>query len=123
MRKLVLTLLLLSSCKPATPHDCRREAEAVCKRLARDLQKVESKEDLQKIAPKLQKRFIQLADLTIKAKELKIKEGEEILGENKIITKILLPELKRIYGLEGGRPLLEKIEREALHKLDAVNHS
>ena len=45
-------------------------------------------------------------------------EGEYIVSEKWYSVK-MQSELERIYGIEGGRIMIEKAEKEALLKLDA----
>ena len=71
-----LMVLFASSCGPADLADLRLEGEAQTKKLAGELRSVETKEDLQKLVPKLRKRFNQIAEILIAARSFP-KEDQE----------------------------------------------
>ena len=105
--------LLLSSCGPSTFEDLRIEGEAQTRKLAEELQAIESKEDLQKALPELKKRFNKIADLLVDVKKFP-KKGSL---EESFASEQLFIELARIYEMPGGRELVESSQRHAIHKL------
>lgn len=117
-------LLLAFSCAPNSLQDFQHEGEAWCRSLAEDLRKVRTRDELIQAVPKIKKKFDQLVDLMIAAKEYQQNhlDEEELQSPEPIkfpFSETLLWELKRIYAMEGGRETMEKAEKEALIRLDA----
>jgi len=89
--------------------------------LVKDLQKVQTHDDLVHMLPRLKKHFDRLADVIIQAKQYQKKHPNEeaVIYFTSEHDELLLEELQRIYLIEGARALVEKAEREALLRLDA----
>jgi len=116
-------LFFLVSCCPTSQKDFRQEGETLSKKLLRDLQAIQTREQLVKALPILRGRFNDLVNLIMQAQEAQGKYveewEEEALTFNEELNFALFSELKRLYGLEGGRELVEKAEREALQRLSS----
>ncbi|MBB65059.1 MAG: hypothetical protein CMO81_08340 [Waddliaceae bacterium] len=109
--------VFLHSCGPRSLEDCRDQAERVSRNLLYDLEKIETKDDLTRAIPKLRGHYTQLADLLIDAHSLK--EGEiTVYSPSHSLNEDLRKELVRVYSIDGGRELMEKAQREGLHRLN-----
>ena len=89
----------------------------------KDLQKIESREQLVKVVPRLKVHFEKLVDLMIEAKKFQETAEEEFAPLPTQASEKLLLELKRIYQLEAGGELIEKAQNEALLRLDRFEKS
>ena len=110
---LLIPLLFLCSCSPATLADLRCQGEAETRRLAKELRGIESVEELQRALPKLKKRFNRIADLLQEARKFPLPSE----GEPTEASEELFIELARLYELPGGREWVEKAEEEAMARL------
>lgn len=119
MRFLFLFLLFIS-CSPQSYEDFRDEGEALAYSIAQDLRKVQTKEDLEKISPKLRKKFQRLADLIISLRRFNERQPFEaayyLAYEAKVSDELYL-EMKRIYQIPGARQVVEKTQAEALTRI------
>lgn len=106
------TCLFLVSCGPSTLDDLRYFGEAQTKKLAEELRKIETKEDLQKAAPLLKKRFNKLAELLQKARSFPNSHLEP-----SVASEELFAEMARLYEIPGCRELIEGAQAEAVHRL------
>jgi hypothetical protein len=126
MKRVVLFLVLLWGCSPQSLEDYYHEGQTVAKKITDDLRHIHSREDLEMAIPALKKRFDELVNLMIDAREYQEKHPEEFFEEEAFAFSIddeLLEELKRIYEIEKGKELIEKAEREALLRLDAYKRN
>jgi len=122
MRAFLFSLLILAGCAPSSSQEFRQEGEALCRSLSKDLQKVETREDLIKIAPLLKKRFLQFSELMMEARAFEREHAGEAMPEDHgdlLASEALMEEMKRIYTIEGARKIVEDAQREALIALDA----
>jgi len=121
VKKAVLLLLFLAGCAPDSRADFRHEGESICRDLAKELHKIETPQQLNLAAPKLKSCFNRLADVMIAARKFEGEEEESFDPgpKDKSASDALVAELKRIYRLEGGREAIEKIQKEALLKIDS----
>jgi hypothetical protein len=121
MRYLYFFLLLIAGCAPTSKEDFQYQGEAICRKLVGELQKVQTREELLKAAPKLKAHFQELVDLMIEARTFEQDHEEEfdVLPQASEISQQLLVELKRVYKIEAGRETIEKAQKEALLKLGA----
>jgi hypothetical protein len=117
--------ILLMACGPSSIEDFRREGQALSHSLAEDLKEVQTRSELAMITPKLKKKIEKLVDLMITAKlyQLKHPGGGSDSEEERNFSDELLEELRRIYAMDGGRETIEKIQRDALLRLDAFDKS
>ncbi len=110
----VWAIFFFTGCEPATLEDLRVEGEVQTKKLALELKRVESKEDLQKALPQLRKRYHKIADLLLKAKQFPPQESPDSAASEELFV-----ELARLYEMAGGRELIEMAQIEAEKKLQA----
>ncbi len=118
---LLLLLFVSASCGMRTIDDCRKEAEGVSRALLHVLEKIECRDDLLVHQAKLKKYFTKLAEVMIRAEEIRregktgvLYQGDPTLGER------LRSELARVYNIAGGRELVEASQQEALLRLQAL---
>ena len=119
---IVIALTGLFSCSPSSLEDFRYEGEARCRSLVKELQKIETREQLIRIAPVLKRHFEELVTLMIHAREFQEEHSDEepgILASDKVASRLLEDELRRVYEIEGGREIMERAQQEALVRLDA----
>jgi hypothetical protein len=109
---LVFFLLLAIACGPTTLPDLRIEGESETKKLAFELRALETKEDLQRAAPKLRKKFNRLAEILIKVSRFSKEAAEPSFASEQLFV-----ELARLYEIPGGREIIEKAQLEAVQKL------
>jgi hypothetical protein len=113
----LLMICLFSSCaKPC------KESEKILKHMVQLLSYVESKEDMQQVAPLFKKDVEKLTFLMIEAKSLQIKKGakEEVLINLELSEK-LEKELIRVLQIEGVENIISEVEKDSLHRLDAFD--
>jgi hypothetical protein len=115
-------LILVTACYGSSLDDYREEAAGINLSILKDMQSVQSRDELIVRLPHLKKLFNKLVDVMIAAHELKAKHTTEtpaFSAEDRILSDVLLAELTRVYAIEGARDLVEKIQEEALYRLDA----
>jgi len=118
VKKACLLLLLLCSCGSKSLRDFDGEAERICKLLTKELQKVETREELLEAEGKLGPLFQQLVDLMLSAESYAKQHLEEAELFSNAYDEPLLEEMMRVYRIEGGREIVERAQREALIRLD-----
>lgn len=118
MKKILTLLLILLGCSPSSLEDYQREGEALCRMIGLDLQKIHTKEELQKALPHLEKQFDKLVDLMIQARRFQQEHPEDVSFYEGVAGDALRLQLERVYGLEGGRDFIEQAQHEPLLKLD-----
>jgi len=131
MKKCLLFLYLsfgfICGCSPNSSDDFHHEGESFCHALRNDLKKIHTREDLQRVAPDLKKKFNSLVDLIIASRIYQQKhpneEAPEFNDSEETASMLLLEELQRIYTLEGGREVVENAQREALIRLDGFERN
>ncbi len=112
----------LSSCSPHSLEDYQQEARLIIRALTKELQVIEYPEQLLKSEPEIRKKFNQLVDVMIQAREYQQERGLESPDQGGISpdwNESLKKELRRIYQLERGRECIERASQEALIRLDA----
>ena len=126
MQRILIVLvvgLLMGSCSPNSFEDFQTEGEALSRKITLDLQKVQTTEQLVEIAPVLKKRFYFLVELMIQARKYQEAHPEEWTDErpraDATFNELMVIELERVHKLERGREVIEKAQRDALHRLDA----
>lgn len=127
MRCVLCFLLFLCSCSPNSSTEFRKEGEARCRSLIQDLGKIENREQLLSMELNLKKHFESLVNLMIQAREFQQKHLDDLETENTFEEESadirLEEELRRIYGIEGGREIIERCQHEALFRLDAYERA
>ncbi|MBA3816096.1 MAG: hypothetical protein H0X29_06185 [Parachlamydiaceae bacterium] len=122
---LLISAFLLFSCSQRTLEDFRDEGEGVVRALTAELKKIRSRDDLLTHAPNLKKYFELLADIIIEASKYKETHPEsELISPNKkeqSASDQLRIELNRVLHLDGGPEVIEKVQEEALNRLELFN--
>lgn len=120
-------LLSLYGCSPNSSEEFHREGRQRCRALIQDLSKIENREQLLRAEPQLKKHFESLVSLMIEAREFQHKHLDEIEGDGTIeeneVDIRLEEELRRIYAIEGGREVVERVQHEGLVRLDAYERA
>ncbi len=120
--RVIFFSMLVAGCAPSSSQEFRQEGDALCRSLTKELQKVETRDDLIKITPQLKKRFQQFAQLIMDARAFEKEHAGEAMPEDGgdfLASEALMEEMKRIYAIEGARKIMEDAQREALFALDA----
>jgi hypothetical protein len=117
-------LLNLFACSPSTGEDYHQEGQAILRDLTLVFRKTQNKEELLQNKEVIKGLYIDLVELLIAAREEQRYASFHSTPQRSIIkdvkwTKELQAELFRLYSLEGVRESLEKLQAEALRKLDA----
>ena len=116
--------IMLSACAPSSMEEFRREGEAISRNFTLQLQKVETREDLVEMLPKIKKCYEEIVDLMIDLSAFKERHfGEAVdawYASDQLASETLMIEMQRIYRLEGGKELMEDAQKESLFRLDAV---
>jgi predicted type IV restriction endonuclease len=118
---LIAIFSALSSCSSHTSDDFREEGEKITRHLIKELQLIKSTEQLVIAAPKLKCLFNELVQTVIEAHHYRISHGvefPELSKKNHLISEQLRMELNRILTIDGSWEILEKSQREALHRLN-----
>lgn len=113
---------LLISCSSRTLDDYRDEGEGIVRALTAELKKIRTRDDLLVHAPRLKQLFGSLVDIIIEAESYKKAHPEaELVSHHKrdqSASDQLRIELNRVLHLEGGREVIEKVQEEALRRLE-----
>lgn len=122
LNKAVFTLLFFSlfSCTSTSLEDFRKKGDSLIKDLCEDLEKVHSKEDLEKMLPFVKKKMKKLTSCMIETAEYLEKHKDlQTEGESSsIYSDHLQYELVRICEIEGAKLAIENIQADMLDKLD-----
>ena len=117
-KKMLAIGLILAGCSSHSLEEYQYEGEAICRVLVKELEKIQTKEELAAIVPKLKKHFHDLVVLIGQAKEYQKKHPEEAEIDPAYYehpyAEALKDEMVRLCKLEGGREIFEKAQREAL---------
>ncbi len=119
---LFIFLSIFFSCQPSSLEEFQLEGASRMRLLLKELQSIETREDLLAAEPVLKKHFEKIVKIVIQARLFQQKNiGVEVpvLQLGQALSSSLLEEMKRIYALEGGRECIERAQREAMLKLDA----
>ena len=118
MKKFIVICLLLLSCTPSSYDGFYREGESLAYAVAKDLEKVETLEDLKQIEGRLKKKFDKLTDLMIAVERFNQgMVGQVTTGRNTFASDKLKFQMERIYAMEGGKEAFEAIAQESLQKI------
>ncbi|HSX12164.1 MAG TPA: hypothetical protein VLF61_01595 [Rhabdochlamydiaceae bacterium] len=117
-----LSFLVLCACSPDSLDDYQKEGQLLCRHLAKELKNIHTREELLKSELSIKKKFDQLVELILEARQYQIKHPDEYATtseEQSPFSEELLFELKRLYAhIEGGREIIERAQKEALIRLD-----
>jgi len=112
----------LVGCSPGSLNEYRHEGESTCRDIIGDLQSIETREDLARLEPILKRNFEKLVSVIISARQFQINNPEEALALPVLlesdVSNLLKEELERVYGIEGGKEIVERAQREAMLRLD-----
>ncbi|MDE3056067.1 MAG: hypothetical protein KGI80_05210 [Verrucomicrobiota bacterium] len=109
--------LLLAGCASVAPigyKDLRWEAEGEMRKLSKELEPLETKEDVLRLSPRLKASFLGIAKLLIKARSFPLAEEEEISPA----SEALFRELARLYEIPGVRDAIESLQTDAILLLE-----
>lgn len=119
--------MFLTSCSSHTLDDFRDEGEGIIRNLIVEFKQIRSRDDLLTHAKALQQLFNSLVDVIIEAQKYKIAHPEAVpTTQNKkeqAVADQLRIELNRILHMEGGREVIEKVQEEALNRLDSFERT
>lgn len=113
--------LLAAACSSSSLQDYCAQGECIVDEIADELEACACKQDVQKALPRLKKKFLRLATVMMEARDFELRHpdgGRVALSDGRASDR-LRGEMMRVYQMEGGRPLIETAEREALEKIDA----
>jgi|GEM_PF-6755966 len=121
-KRLLLLLFLLSttSCSLFKGDDPYQAGLELTLLITDELRKIETLDDVKERASCLEELFLELAELSIKARRKELEKGEKqtIPQENEIASKFLYNELLRISMIHGASSELEKIQLSSVLKLE-----
>ena len=115
MKKILMAVILLTSCGPMSMEDLRAQADAEVSKLTEVLREVDTKDDLQNNLPKIKKGFNKIAELVLQVRAIPDKSPEFL--EPSQVGDELFAELARLYEMPGGRDLIETAQNDAIHRL------
>lgn len=119
---LVITLLL-SACSSHSLDDFREEGEGIVHAITAELKQIRSRDDLPLHAHQLQLLFDSFVAVIIEMEEYKNTHPQAVASlhnkKEQIASDQLRIELNRILQMEGGREVIEKVQENALNRLDA----
>jgi len=118
MKKILMAVILLTSCGPMSMEDLRAQADAEVSKLTEILREVDTKDDLQNILPKIKKGFNKIAELVLQVRAIPDKSPDFL--EPSQAGDELFAELARLYEMPGGRDLIETAQNEAIHRLSIL---
>ncbi len=104
------------SCSPSSYEDFRAEGDELAKDLAKELQEIQSLEELQIKSQKIRKKYLALARLVRAIREY----DSENLGKHGFLEKEskasekLCFQMKRLYEIPGAKEVMEKAQYDAL---------
>jgi hypothetical protein len=116
-------LILLYGCSPSSVEDFRKEGQYLNRKLIKELNHIQSRQELNQALPELKALFNELVELAIEAREFQEEHPNNELMElnsyDEQINRKLREELSRIYLIEEGRQIVEQAQEQALYRLDA----
>ncbi len=116
-----LIILLCAACGPQSLEDYRREGRQSVRSQAKELSRIQSRQDLITEGPKIKKKFNEMVDLIIAAREFyESRPSEEMVPlteEDREASDQLQVEIERIGRIQGAESLLAKYREEALDRL------
>ncbi len=117
----LLIVLVFVSCGPRSLEDYRREGRQSVRSLTKELSRIQSRQDLITEGPKIKKKFNEMVDLIIAARQFyESRLSEEMVPlneEDREASDKLREEIDRIERIQGAEALLTKYREEALDRL------
>jgi len=120
----LLIALFFCSCEKGGLKAIRTSASSVMQDMTATLQKVETKEDLEKAAPKLKTFHERLIDLVEKSALFTNESAEEELGaslEERQASDNLKEQIVRVLEIGDTYEVMIEIQENALHRLDQIS--
>lgn len=120
----LLLLILLTACGTSGLAGYKKEGQKKVIHLTKELKAVKTKHDLQEALPQLKKEYASLMDTLIQARLYEEAHPNEEIPEvdekDHALSLALQHELRRLSSIEGASPLIEKMQEEALIRLDTL---
>jgi len=116
-----LFIFLFSSCSGKKPEDFREEGRSLSKSLIKELSVIRSKEELLSRSGQVEKLFNLLSETMVKARECEENTQSKLSPfekDDQVICDELRTELLRLYRIPGIKKIIEKLQHDALGKLD-----
>lgn len=111
-----LLILLCLSCSSDTKNNPGLKGEKLVLSLARELEKIQTADDLKKHSPKIRKRINQITELMIEGKKNRKSQGKED-SLNHLASDRLLYEFHRLSKDAQCQKILKNLQRDALEKI------
>ncbi|MFZ4773106.1 MAG: hypothetical protein ACOYK9_03860 [Chlamydiia bacterium] len=112
----------LPSCNSSSWQGLAFEVNGLSKTIVEELKEVESKKDFTERQEKIRQQFIDLVDKVILADQARRKTGyERKIAIQLYNMPLLQEEINRVKNIDGCKEILETLQRDALHKLDAYD--
>lgn len=103
-------------------EDFRADGQSTTRQIIQDLKSVHTRQELQALSPKLEKRFNKLVDTMIAAQEFRRlhpdADATPFSTQDQLLSDQLRHEMERIYAIEGGQEIVEKSQEGALDRLN-----
>lgn len=116
---IVSSLVFLCGCHISSCEAYKKQGKKLTHEIANEFKGVESKDDLMKRSAKIKKKIDKLTKLMIEAfHECKITTAIDSEINSSEESDRLLYELQRVCEIEGAQEIIERMQREALDKLD-----
>lgn len=120
MKKLFIIFLVLLGCNPSSYEDFQFEGDAHCRKMLNTLKCIQDRQQLLQAQPILRQHFEDLVDLMIAARKFQQSSLEAKEFYPSFYSICLKEELKRLYEIEGGREIIERTQKQAFLRLDAL---
>lgn len=119
---LIILICLISACSSSSLEDYREEGEGITRSIIKEIQVIQSREELIAKTPRLRKLFHKLVEVIMAAQEFRDKHPGDVFtlsNEDRHLNDVLRAELIRLFSIEGARDIFEKIQQDSLYRLDA----
>lgn len=111
----------MTGCKPGSLDEFRRAGRQSARSLSKELSAVQSRQDLITAGPRIKKKFDEMVDLIIAAREFYERHPEKGMipldEDDREASDSLKKEIERVMRLQGGETLLAEYREEALDRL------
>lgn len=118
--KWLAVLFLLFSCSPSSSMDFMVEGEGLIKSLIEELKQMETKEDLLASQYRIKVKFDQISSLMLEAALQPEEQNPSSEGFISMYSEELFQEISRIYQIDEGREIMEKLQVDALDQLEVL---
>ena len=123
--KPILSVLFITSicaCSSNSLEDYKEEGEGITRSIIKEIQFIQSREELIVKTPRLKKLFHKLVEVIMAAQEFRDKHPGDsfaLSNEGHQLSDALRAELIRLFSIEGARDIFEKTQQDSLYRLDA----